>query len=218
TPTGRVGRLRGAGGADGGEACDDGNGAAGDGCDAQCQVEPCYQCIGSPSQCAPAILSCGGGAAASHGSTLKLRAGSSSRLPVLRWSTSTPDPVTIDMLGDPRILTSYHLCLFDRSDATPRLLARSSFLFGACWRASKTGFTYRERAGDERRMIQVRVGKVGKASTRLRASFLRALSLPLPVPLTLQLVTTNAGCFDADFSPSGVVQNDVGGFRAVSDP
>jgi len=34
---------------------------------------------------------------------------------------------------------------------------------------------------------------------------------------TLQLVTSDAGCFDAEFPPAGVVQNDVGGFRAVTD-
>jgi hypothetical protein len=121
------------------------------------------------------------------------------------------------MLGDPITRTSYHLCLFDSSSVTPRLLARSPFLFGPFCRAGKARFTYRERAGDERRMIQVRARTAGKVAVRLRTASLRALSLPLPVPFTLQLVTSDAGCFDAEFSPAGVVQNDVGGFRAVSD-
>ena len=37
------------------EACDDGNAAAGDGCDAACGIEPCFACmegpLGGPSQC-----------------------------------------------------------------------------------------------------------------------------------------------------------------------
>jgi hypothetical protein len=122
------------------------------------------------------------------------------------------------MLGDPITRTSYHLCVFDRSGPTPRLLARSPFLPGPSWRAGKARFTYRECAGDERRTIQVRARTPGKVGVLLRTSSLRALSLPLPVPFTIQLVTSDAGCFDADFSPAGVVQNDAGGVRAVSDP
>lgn len=38
---------------DPGEECDDGNGAAGDGCDASCRIEACHTCAGEPSQCAP---------------------------------------------------------------------------------------------------------------------------------------------------------------------
>jgi cysteine-rich repeat protein len=33
--------------------CDDGNSTAGDGCDARCQLEPCFDCTGMPSTCAP---------------------------------------------------------------------------------------------------------------------------------------------------------------------
>ena len=33
--------------------CDDGNSISGDGCDARCQVEPCFTCTGSPSVCTP---------------------------------------------------------------------------------------------------------------------------------------------------------------------
>jgi len=48
---------------DAGEACDDGNDTAGDGCDASCAVEPCWTCEGEPSTCARATegTSCGGG-------------------------------------------------------------------------------------------------------------------------------------------------------------
>lgn len=33
--------------------CDDGNTTSGDGCDATCQVEPCWSCTGDPSVCSP---------------------------------------------------------------------------------------------------------------------------------------------------------------------
>jgi cysteine-rich repeat protein len=37
-----------------GEGCDDGNEVAGDGCDADCQIETCRVCSGAPSVCTPA--------------------------------------------------------------------------------------------------------------------------------------------------------------------
>jgi cysteine-rich repeat protein len=33
--------------------CDDQNDVAGDGCDARCQIEPCFTCTGTPSTCSP---------------------------------------------------------------------------------------------------------------------------------------------------------------------
>jgi cysteine-rich repeat protein len=38
---------------EGGEQCDDGNRADGDGCNASCEVEACYTCSGEPSACSP---------------------------------------------------------------------------------------------------------------------------------------------------------------------
>ncbi|HXC53501.1 MAG TPA: hypothetical protein VN634_21620 [Candidatus Limnocylindrales bacterium] len=35
--------------------CDDGNSSDGDGCDASCQVEPCYSCSGEPLVCSPSV-------------------------------------------------------------------------------------------------------------------------------------------------------------------
>lgn len=55
-----VGTRCGVGTVDPGEQCDDGNMQSGDGCDAQCQVEPCFLCSGEPSACmtAPAGAAC----------------------------------------------------------------------------------------------------------------------------------------------------------------
>ena len=45
-----------------GETCDDFNTANGDGCNSVCQIEPNYQCIGSPSICRPVVINlCGNG-------------------------------------------------------------------------------------------------------------------------------------------------------------
>jgi len=122
------------------------------------------------------------------------------------------------MLGDPRAHTSYQLCVFDDSGETPRLLTRSAFPLGPSWRPSKTGFTYQDRLGDERRKIQIRAGTPGKIAARLRAVFLASLPFPLPVPLVLQVQTSDAGCFGARFAAGGVIRNDAEVFRAVSDP
>jgi cysteine-rich repeat protein len=50
--------LCGDGVVDAGEACDDGNNATGDGCNATCAIEAAYTCSGSPSVCVP---NCGNG-------------------------------------------------------------------------------------------------------------------------------------------------------------
>jgi len=52
TATGTRGHC-GNGTLEGGEECDDGNQAAGDGCNASCRVEPCHACSGEPSVCTP---------------------------------------------------------------------------------------------------------------------------------------------------------------------
>ena len=45
--------LCGSGVLDPGEHCDDGNTTGGDGCDAGCNVDPCFTCSGEPSACTP---------------------------------------------------------------------------------------------------------------------------------------------------------------------
>jgi cysteine-rich repeat protein len=51
--------------------CDDGNSVSGDGCDAECQVEPCFSCTGDPSVCVPLPedATCEDGSACTTGET-----------------------------------------------------------------------------------------------------------------------------------------------------
>jgi cysteine-rich repeat protein len=51
--------------------CDDGNATSGDGCDAECRVEPCWTCTGDPSVCTPAAEdgACEDGSACTTGET-----------------------------------------------------------------------------------------------------------------------------------------------------
>lgn len=58
-----VGTRCGVGTVDPGEQCDDGNMQSGDGCDAQCEIEPCFVCSGEPSLCTtgPAGAACDDG-------------------------------------------------------------------------------------------------------------------------------------------------------------
>jgi len=52
-------------------ACDDGNTVSGDGCDAECQIEPCWSCTGDPSVCTPLgdASACEDGSACTTGET-----------------------------------------------------------------------------------------------------------------------------------------------------
>ena len=220
SPSCQIEILCGDGVLDFGETCDDHNLTDGDGCDDQCQLEPCYQCNGSSNGyicIGKVILGCTG-KARSRGSMLKMRAGSPSRPPRLRWESTTDGPLAMNALGDPTSHTSYHLCVFDRSQGAPRVLASSSFLPGRFWRSNSNGYTYREKSEDERKSVRVR----NRANAKLRAWLwtpeLQSLSLPLPATLTVQVQTDDAGCFSAKFSPAGVLQNDSGGCLYVSDP
>jgi hypothetical protein len=67
-------------------------------------------------------------------------------------------------------------------------------------------------------MLKLRSGTSGKVAVRLRTAPLSSLSLPLPLPLTVQVQTNDAACFEAEFSATGVAENDAKAFRAVSDP
>src|SRR5262249_14878259 len=114
----------------------------------------------------------------------RLRYGDGGRLSVAnalrrRGGRGPRDPVTTHMPGDPITRTSYPLYCSPapgRRRAPSRARRSSSDPF--C-RAGKARFTYRERAGDERRMIEVRARTAGKVAVRLRTASLRALSLPL---------------------------------------
>ncbi len=156
-----------------GEECDDGGVAPNDGCDATCQLEPCF--VFSP--CATAAVS---------GIKLKDSATPSKDQVSWKWKKGTIEAVD---LGDPLATSSYELCIID--DGIPALV----FTIPAgltcdggndCWKMlgqlpTPKGYKYTNKATSSEGVSSVllKTGS-GKASIGFKAKSVQ-LALPGPV-------------------------------------
>ena len=143
----------------------------------------------------------------------------------LAWKWNKGE-TAIELFGDPRDgSATYQVCLYDASgNAQPLLVADvlpgSTCGTRPCWRASSTGFTYRNRAGDPDGIIALtlKAGLPGKAKVQAKAkgANLQTPTLPLLLPITAQLVIDDGAsreCWQATFSTT--VINDTFRVRAT---
>ena len=156
-----------------GEECDDGGVVAGDGCDAICQMEPCF-----------AFSPC----ASSAGSTFKLRDITPNEKDQVswKWKKGTVDPLDF---GNPTTDSDYELCVID--DGVPVLV----FTIPAgltcdggkpCWKVlgsfpTPSGFSHRNKATSLEGVSQLLLkAGTGKAQIGFKAKNVQ-LTLPGPV-------------------------------------
>lgn len=221
-----------------GEQCDDGNTTAGDGCGPDCTVEPCWTCSASaPTACAADVRSTCAAPATPHRAVLTLRNAGAMRAISVRSGATAPRAGTD--LGNPLVGGShYDLCLFDRSQPTPRVLFGTRVATGGqcgrrpCWRPVPGGFAYHNMGtgktgsmtklfviGDRHGAGAVQVSGHGAALAVGPGGF---PALPLPVPLTVQVQSpiTPTSCYTIDFSAAGIIRNDpaTGRFSARGAP
>ncbi len=133
--------------------------------------------------------------------------------------------------GTPR----YTLCLYDESADIPTLAmelevdAQGTCDDKPCWKlVSDKGWAYKSKSGNGSGVLKVafKGGDAGKPSLRVSA---KGASLPLPTPLSgsesLDLdsnvivqwhVSAPAGCWQSEFSLTGVKKNDGEDFKAVA--
>lgn len=170
------------------EGCDDGNTAAGDGCDAACAVELCFHCTGEPSLCGPPDpYACLEAPTSSLLVTDNALNDERDRL-VFRWldgDTTYYGPTQPSDFGNPLAVTDYTLCIFDG----PRLAVRATVEHGGtcngrdCWKEARggNGFVYSNPAENADGIFEssLRVGRNGKADVIVRA---RGPNLALPGP------------------------------------
>lgn len=217
------------------EACDDGNTAAGDGCDAACRVEPCHACSGEPSGCTPAVrLDCVDAGAAS----VALKDAAGGDRDQLKWKWLRGPAQDISEFGDPRVDEDYFLCIFDHVAGVPQLALRAAIAAGgtcsgrACWRrigreAQPRGFRYGDRSSsvDGVGRLLLRPGEEGRSQIVLQA---RGAALALPGPtapgryfaqdgeVTLQLQRRAPGaCWQTVVTPAATQANGAELFRAT---
>jgi cysteine-rich repeat protein len=218
---------------DAGEQCDDGNLAGRDGCSPACSVEACFACNGQPSICIPTPC----GLCESSPRVGCRTAGSIGRV-TLRLKNKTPDEgdrltwkwpkgeTALADFGDPLNLVDYALCVWDRSGPMPvplvaaRVHAAVTCGDTPCWKATGTGFSYKDRAAsnDGVQSIRLKAGAAGRAAMQVKARgpnlLVPALPLAEPVALTVQLQAAGAACWQADYGAAGVVANDGSQLRA----
>jgi len=218
-PLDAVGSRCGNGQLDPDENCEDGNLTNGDGCSDRCRIEPCYTCNGVPSTCTLAIRSCASNVTGG-GISLKLDA-AGAHPAKLQWKMGRGPAFPLAALGDPTATTDYSICAFDRSQPTPTLLWTTAIPSGAGWkRAGTSGFGLKRKeaeASEGITQLTLKAGTAGKFSVKGRGANLHLPTLPLAVPVTLQLQASDAGCFEMTYSPSGVTTNDATKVRARAD-
>jgi cysteine-rich repeat protein len=194
------------------EQCDDGNTISGDGCSASCQLEA----VGT-ANCPPALQTC----RTAQRSLLILEYGSDDGKDKLIWKWRKGAATTPEELADPTTAASYRLCLY--AGTTSALVAAATVPPDTeHWRAlGDAGFKYTDpaRASDGIRTVLVKGGVQNKAKARIKGRGAGlpelALPIPLPEPITAQLVNTQTGvCLGASYAGAGVIQNADGQFKA----
>jgi sugar lactone lactonase YvrE len=177
-----------------------------------------------PVACPPAPRA-GCAAALAQKATLvvKNNADDTKDLLVWKWKNSA-DVATVDF-GNPLSTSDYRLCLYDDSVASqPRLLA-TAHADGTCggkpcWKATATGFTYKNSAltPDGLLLVVLKSGGAGKAKivVKGKGANLHVPPLPLTTPVTVQVSRSDGGpCWQAVYSVPR--ENDAGAFKAKSD-
>ncbi len=184
------------------EECDDGNHVAGDGCDPDCRLEPC-----GPTPAAGCRAPVAPGKAAvqivSHLNAEKDKLG---------WKYAPGDTTPKADFGDPTTATSYQFCIYEEIGGQPRVAASYAIPAGGtcgtapCWKASKTGFKYVNKAHTPQGIsgLQLKQGlEPGKTKIILKG---KGANLPMPVlpmvqdhDVVLQLKASNGICWEARY-------------------
>lgn len=143
------------------------------------------------------------------------------------WRWNKGADLALDALaGVPEGVT---LCAYDESAAEPALLFRADVPASPPWKATATGFTYKDPTGgtDGVTNAQIRSGTGGKAKVLVKGkgSTLsgRPFGLPapaLPLPLRVQLQGSDGLCLETRHDTAGVLKNDAarGLFKARAVP
>jgi len=128
--------------------------------------------------------------------------------------------------GNPVASSSYRLCVYDRTTATPRLMLDTLVPAGgtcagrACWKAAPTGFKYSdgELTPDGIQKVSLKAGPAGgaKIGVKGKGANLGLPALPLVTPVVVQLGRSDGGpCWQATYSAPSV--NEGAKFSAKSD-
>ncbi len=109
--------------------------------------------------------------------------------------------------GSPLTTTDYLLCIYDgASTLIGHALAASGPTCG--WSETTTGFKYKNKARTPEGLAQIRLkeGSTGKAKITVmgKGADLVMPSIPVPQPITVQLVNSDGECWEATYSAPAI--------------
>jgi cysteine-rich repeat protein len=110
--------------------------------------------------------------------------------------------------GNPVAETDYTLCVFDRQGGVDRLVLDAAAPKGgtcrgrACWKATRSGFQYRDRERTPDGLAAITLKKGGRAEAVVagQGATLALPALGLTAPVTVQLQGGPDSCFGAEFA------------------
>lgn len=142
----------------------------------------------------------------------------SGRANFLRWRWSSGDATTVSDFGAPPTSTSYSVCLYREEAGAPTLIVAMQVPASARWRASGSGFRYRDRgqSSDGIGQIRLRADARGRGGITIAGGGpllpMSGVSLPAGTSLRAQLVSSDSRCWESSYRSDGV--SGRGTFRA----
>jgi hypothetical protein len=189
------------------EECDDGNHVDRDGCTAFCTLEAPTVCGSAPApNCRPLAVP-GKGALTLRGVLTP------KQKKALDWRYAKGALTAKADFGDPRTATSYEVCIYDEDAGTASLVMSAAVPAGGtcggkpCWKATRAGFRYRNKALTPDGIISLSL-KEGKKPGKTRIA-LKGKNQNLPVPVlplaqdstvTVQLKNSEGVCWETRHS------------------
>jgi cysteine-rich repeat protein len=221
---------------DPGEECDDGNSTSGDCCSATCQAEivcpaceacdiDTVSCVARPRPLCRVPVEHGKASLVIHDKTSNAR-------DALTWRWLRGEATSPSEFGNPVSADDYTLCLYDASQVKPALVFRAAAPAGGtcgshpCWQAlgkppGSSGFRYSDfdRTPDGLQTILLEPGAAANASivVKGRGDRLVLPSLPLNLPLKMQLHGPAGACWQAEYEANGARKNDPTQFKAKAE-
>jgi cysteine-rich repeat protein len=179
------------------EDCDDGNTTPGDDCSATCHVETA--CSTTPA----------GGCklpTASKKAQLQIADKTPDSKDRLQFKWGKGAATTMAEFGSPTTTTGYALCVYDNGNLVTHanIPAGGTCAGRQCWTQKPTGFQYKDKDLTPHGIAQLKLkaGIAGKAQVQVKGSRDNLLTptLPLTLPVRVQLQNSLGTCWEANFS------------------